>query len=108
MAKIVDLDILVPEGLEFKIGGDIYTISGNPSTELTIQFMGFQDKSSKAKKAENQVELLAEMTSLILNQDKTHDVDKDFVMKNLSLQQMKVITDEFMKLIQGLESSPNS
>ncbi|MBP1935121.1 hypothetical protein, partial [Ammoniphilus resinae] len=106
MARIVDLDLLVAENIQFKIGGNVFEIPGNPSTELVLKFMAFEERKTK-KGNKDAVEMLAEMVAYILDMDKNHTVDVAFVKKNFSPSQMQKIVQVFTEVVAGIDQNPN-
>jgi hypothetical protein len=107
MAKIIDLDVMVVEPIEFKIGGEVYVIPGSPSTSFLLKFMDFDQKRIAKKEPKAQIELLAEMTAMLLNQDENHNVDKSFMLDKLSFSQMVKIVEVFKESMRELENNPN-
>lgn len=107
MARIVDLDLLTSQNIQFKIGGEVFEIPGNPPTQLTLEFMEFQDRKGKTKDPKANVESLAEMVAMILNQDDKKEITKQFVLEKFSLSQMTKIAEVFMDSVRGIESNPN-
>lgn len=108
MARIVDLDVIVPEPVQFKIGGEVYEIPGSPTTEFLIKFMSLDMKVLNQKDDKKKLELMAEMSAMLLNQDPNHEVTKEFCLKNLSFVQMKAIGEIFKETVTNIELNPNS
>lgn len=105
MSKIIDLDILVPDDITIKIGGDQYIIPGQPSTETVMKFADMEDKATKNKTAKDNVNYLVELVMLIFNQQ-SNQVKKENVQK-FSLQQLRAVVQIFSDSIQKIESNPN-
>lgn len=107
MAKIIDLNLMSAEDMQFKLGEDTYTIPGHPTTQLTMKFAMLQDKMGKIKKTEEHISLLGEIVALILNQDDSKNVTKEFVMTKLSVAQMQKIMTVFQETMMEINSDPN-
>lgn len=107
MAKIIDLNLLSAEDMEFKIGEDTYTIPGHPTTKMTMKFAALQSKMSKAKKTETYMDILAEIVAFLLDQDETKEVTKEFVLNKLSVAQMQRIMSIFQETLMEINNDPN-
>lgn len=107
MAKIIDLNLLSAEDMQFKLGEDTYTIPGHPTTQLTMKFALLQGKLGKIKKPEAHVDLLSEIVSLILNQDQTKNITKEFVKSKFSFAQMQKIMTVFQETMMEINNDPN-
>ncbi|MBE2926597.1 hypothetical protein [Anoxybacillus flavithermus] len=105
--KIIDLDLFVNEPIAFKIGNDTYEVPSSPSTQLVLQMVAIENKAKKAKNAEEQIQLLAEMVATLLSQGE-RNVTKDEVMKKFSPAQMTKVVEVYQKTVMEINSNPNS
>ena len=110
MAKIIDLSVLIQEPLQFKIpNGDEFTIPGEVNTDFVLRIYKQQQDLQNVKSFEEQLKGLQEIVLLILQQDKSKDIDLKYVQDNLSdIRYLKIIMEEMMKHINEIQKDPNS
>ncbi|MEC1726919.1 hypothetical protein P9E34_19610 [Schinkia azotoformans] len=104
--KIIDLDLLVNDPIEFKIGGENYQVSTMPTTKFILEMALLEDKMKKSKKNEEQINLLDEMVTKLFNQE-NEQVSKDFVSNKLSFSQKKRIMEVYREMMNEINSNPN-
>ncbi|MGG3919911.1 hypothetical protein ABEV38_19200 [Parageobacillus thermoglucosidasius] len=105
--NIIDLDLLVNEPIQFKIGGETFETPSSPSTQLVLQMVAIENKVKKAKNAEEQIHLLAEMVSLLLSQGE-RKVSIDEVIEKFSPVQMKKVVEVYQQKMTEINNNPNS
>ncbi|MEC1768282.1 hypothetical protein [Schinkia azotoformans] len=103
---IIDLDLLVNDPIEFKIGGQKYQVSTMPTTKFILEMALLEDKMKKSKKNEEQIELLDEMVLKLFNQE-NEQVTKEFVSTKLSFTQKKKIMEVYREMMNEINSNPN-
>lgn len=106
MAEIIDLSLLTQEPIVLKFEEDTFTIPSEPSVELVMKIVDFEDKAVKAKSNKEQMGLFIDMVTLILSQDETRTVNKEFVSK-LHLSQLKRIVSIFQQKVTENANNPN-
>ncbi|AMV11525.1 MULTISPECIES: hypothetical protein [Anoxybacillaceae] len=104
--NIIDLDLLVSEPIQFKIGGEVFETPSSPSTQLVLQMVAIENKVKKAKNAEEQIHLLAEMVSLLLSQGE-RKVTIDEVLEKFSPVQMKKVVEVYQQKMTEINTNPN-
>lgn len=104
MAEIIDLDLLVSEGIPFKIGGDIFEVPTSLKTETVIQLMQLEQKIRKTKDVEKILGLQDEMIHLLFSQ--SNDIDKAWVSK-LHQTQKSAILQHYKNRMNEINSNPN-
>ncbi|MEC1772837.1 hypothetical protein [Schinkia azotoformans] len=104
--KIIDLDLLVNDPIEFKIGGESYQVSTMPTTKFILEMALLEDKMKNSKKNEEQIGLLDEMVMKLFNQE-NEQVSKEFVSSKLSFTQKKKIMEVYREMMNDINSNPN-
>ncbi|KOO46394.1 hypothetical protein [Priestia koreensis] len=108
MSQIIDLNLLVPEDLQFKIGNDIYKIPTQPKYQKVLEFSVMQQKYAKTRNAQELEKALPEMVAFILNLDEEKSkMTAESVTQNLILPQMKIIMEKFTEELQKTANDPN-
>jgi hypothetical protein len=105
--KVVDLDLLVQESISFKIGGETYEVPSSPSTQLVLQMFAIENKAKKAKNAEEQINLLAEMVATLLSQGE-RKVTTEEVLQKFNPVQMRKVVEIYQQTMMEINSNPNS
>jgi len=105
--KIVDLDLLVQESIQFKIGDETFEVPSSPSTQLVLQMVAIENKSKKAKNAEEQIHLLAEMVATLLSQGERKVTTEEVLRKFFPVQMRKVV-EIYQQTMMEINSNPNS
>lgn len=110
MAKIIDLSVLIQEPLVFTLPNkDEFTIPGEVNTDFVLKIYKLQQDLQNVKGFEEQLKGLQKIVLLILQQDKSKDIDLKYVQDNLSdIRYLKIIMEEMMKHINEIQSDPNS
>ena len=103
---IIDLDLLVNEPVEFKIGGELYTVSTSPSTTSVLELALLEEKMKKSKKVDEQMKLLDEIVLKLFNQE-SEQVTKDFVTDKLSFSQKNKILIVYRDIMREINTNPN-
>jgi hypothetical protein len=104
--KIIDLDLLVQESISFKIGGETFEVPSSPSTQLVLQMVAIENKAKKAKNAEEQIKLLAEMVATLLSQGE-RKVTTEEVLEKFSPVQMRKVVEIYQKTMMEINNNPN-
>jgi hypothetical protein len=108
MSNIIDLSLLTQEPIILKFSDDNkFTIPAEPSVELVLKIVDFEEKAMKAKTNKEQFDLFVKMVTLILQQDGSKEVDQEFVYKNVSLSQMKRIVEVYQNKVLENKKNPN-
>lgn len=123
MAKIVDLSVLVKEPTIVKISeGEQFEIPGNVSTSFTMELMAYYSKVQNVEmdinKAENVDEIvdkseelmgmLKDLALKILQQDKSKDIDMDYIEEHLdNVDMLRGVIEIGMGHIEDIEKDPN-
>ncbi|MEH7416063.1 hypothetical protein V7266_12340 [Neobacillus drentensis] len=108
MSEIIDLSILTQEPLVLKFSEENkFTIPPEPKVELVLKIYDFQEKMPKIKDHKKQFDMFVEMVLTILSQDSSKKIDTDFVIKNLSLQQMQKVVEIYSNKILANQNNPN-
>lgn len=105
--KIIDLDLLVSEPIQFKIGGEVFETPSSPSTQLVLQMVAIENKTKKAKNAEEQIHLLAEMVATLLSQG-NRKVTTEEVLQKFSPAQMRKVVEVYQNTMMEINNNPNS
>ncbi|WP_226087485.1 hypothetical protein [Mesobacillus sp. S13] len=104
MAEIIDLDIIVPEGIPFKIGGEIFEVPTSLKTETVIHLMQIEQKIRKTKDVEKILGFQDDMILLLFSQ--SNEVDQAWVRK-LHQTQKSAILQHYKKRMNEINSNPN-
>lgn len=104
--EIIDLDLLVNEPIEFKIGGENYQVSTTPTTKFILEMASSESKMKKSKSNEEQIKLLDEMVMKLFNQE-NEQVSIEFVSDKLSFTQKKKIMEVYRQMMNDINSNPN-
>jgi hypothetical protein len=108
MSEIIDLSILTQEPVVLKFSEeDKFTIPPEPKVELVLKIYEFQEKMSKINDYKKQFDMFVEMVHTILSQDTSKKIDTNFVIKNLSLNQMKKVVEIYSTKILENQNNPN-
>lgn len=105
--KIIDLDLLVQENIQFKIGDETFEVPSSPSNQLVLQMVAIENKAKKAKNAEEQIHLLAEMVATLLSQGE-RKVSTEEVFEKFSIVQMRKVVEVYQRTMMEINSNPNS
>ncbi|WP_337019946.1 hypothetical protein [Oceanobacillus massiliensis] len=109
MSIVNDLSLVVREPLVLKFSEEnTFTIPVDPTLELTYKMVDFQDKAKNAETEKEQIDLLLDMVILILNQDESKDIDKEFLFKNkISMSQLQAVVQLYQDQILKNNNNPN-
>lgn len=108
MTEIIDLDLLVSENIQFKIGGKVYDIPTSYTTEAVLKMYHLQQELEKMKKANNlekSLEFQDKMIYILFSQ--LNEIDENFV-KNLHATQKAAIMKYYQNRMNEINSNPNS
>jgi hypothetical protein len=105
--ETLNLNSLVAKNVKIDLKDEAFVIPQQPPMEFVLQFQELQEKAMKEKKQNKQLEFLIDVCGLILNQDESKNVTHEFLKKNLSLVQMKTLTQFYQEQISKIESDPN-
>lgn len=105
--NIIDLDLLVSEPLQFKIGEEVFEVPSSPSTQLVLHMVNIENKVKKTKNSEEQIHLLAEMVATLLSQGE-RKVSTEEVLQKFSILQMRKIVEVYQQTMMEINSNPNS
>ncbi|PLS04020.1 hypothetical protein [Neobacillus cucumis] len=104
MSEIIDLDLLVNEPIEFKIGGEIYKMSTSYSTEDILNIYHLEQQMKKTKKEEEQLKLHDKIIFILFSQ--LNDIDEQWVRK-LHHTQKIAIMKHYRERMNKISSNPN-
>ena len=109
MANIIDLSTIIKEDLEFKLlDGKIVRVAGELSTKFVLEITALQEKALKANGFEDELNILIDMTTLILSQDKKANITREYVVENLNnLQIMQLIITSAIEHIENIANDKN-
>lgn len=109
MANIIDLNTIVKEDLEFKLlDGKIIKVPGELSTKFVLELTALQEKAQKANGFEDELNVLIDMTTLVLSQDKKANITREYVQENLNdLKIMQLIITSAVEHIENIANDKN-
>lgn len=109
MAKIIDLSVMVQEPLIFTLPNkEEFTIPGEVNTDFVLKIYKLQQDLGKALEFEEQLKGLQEIALLILQQDKSKNINLKYVKDNLSdIRYLKIIMEKMMEHINEIQSNEN-
>lgn len=109
MAKIIDLSVLVQEPLIFTLPNkEEFTIPGEVNTDFVLKIYKLQQNLGKVVEFEEQLIGLQEIALLILQQDKSKNINLKYIKDNLSdIRYLKIIMEAMMKHINEIQNDPN-
>jgi hypothetical protein len=105
MSQIIDLDLLVSDAIQFKIGGEIFEVPTSLNTETVIKLMHFEQEAKKTKKTEEILHLQDKMVLVLFSQ--LNQIDEKWVAK-LSQPQKSAVLQHYKDRMNEINSNPNS
>lgn len=104
----LDLTKIAKEPLTLSFGEDeTFTIPVEPTLETVYKMVNLEEKAQQAKLSKEQLELFADLILFILSQDKTKDINKTFVLQNISFPQMQAIARYYQNEVMQNHDNPN-
>lgn len=105
---VKDFSLLIKEPLKLKFSDDVmFQIPVDPSLEFTYKLMDFEDKMNAAETNKDRFDLLIDMVVMILKQDESQKITKDFVKKNLHMSQIQGVVKVYQQQVQENQNNPN-
>lgn len=104
MSKIIDLDLLVPENISFKIGGEIYEVPASFDTQTVAVLMQAEQKTLETNDQIEVLNIIDEMVHMLLSQ--LNDVTLEWV-KKLHATQKNAIFHFYKQRMYEIDKNPN-
>lgn len=103
-----DLSLISQEPIELKFSDDVvFNIPLDPSLEFTYKLMDFEAKAQKAESNKEQFDMLIDMVVMILKQDESHKINREFVKKNFHMSQVQAVVQIYQEQVTENQNNPN-
>lgn len=108
MAKVIDMQSIVQEPIVLKFSDeDEFTIPPEPSLDLTYKIADFEDKMKDAETSKQVLDMYVDLVAMILKQDESKEVTKEFVIDNVGFSQMRKIVSIYQQVAAENQDNPN-